>query len=634
MIPVVALDPATLTLNFDAQVFHPSTHPTVTALFEAACSDRPQACMEVIEREPPGTLRDIYASFASSVWHEKRHFLDLLLTNYGAFRLRHFFQVYCNLGLLMEESKQAGSDIHCPIRQYLDPFNQKYRGLVAPPVLSRVAETCNIADAILNEDALVPEGVETAYHIGGEGQLEALAFYCQLAAVQVHLGYEGSESVSRELSRAGSSISKYQWATRLSSGLWPETPAVFGKIVLFNTNLIIPLLMASLMIRSWGQGKTVPKSEDSLLPSNRLGLLAREVQKSSNGKPDTVEEGWNIVDQAAEALWGRSIMEELEADFAYEGDMLETMKISDHIPEGVTEVFGDYHALRGSIIELFRKNPAAVLDPLIFASTLLPQLRPLVVVTYPWGIVGAPAGDTWSVYGYRDPQSKLKAGRWYWSTMDPRWPAAGSSGLGMKAPQAWLKLTTEAAPIAKVLLNGNRYRTAVGPEMVFAKQFAAGTFGVNLLLDPMYAFPSEDTLEVGRTFRAFRPGFPILCDKCRAEIHDGDPFHTVSPWFFRYSLTTLSIMQLVFGLNPKRVFEVKERRGLLAWLARKVTDVLSRGTDERAKLRSWRDWSYWVLCESCIGWVLRFPDSESAWYATTTAPMPTRNANVQRAPSA
>jgi hypothetical protein len=44
------------------------------------------------------------AHFASSVWHEKRHFLDFLLTNYGAFRIRQFFEIYRNLPVLFNQT--------------------------------------------------------------------------------------------------------------------------------------------------------------------------------------------------------------------------------------------------------------------------------------------------------------------------------------------------------------------------------------------------------------------------------------------------------------------------------------------------------------------------------------------------
>src|SRR5262245_26530761 len=37
------------------------------------------------------------AAFASTIWHEMRHFADTLLTNYGSFKLRRYLSLYVNL---------------------------------------------------------------------------------------------------------------------------------------------------------------------------------------------------------------------------------------------------------------------------------------------------------------------------------------------------------------------------------------------------------------------------------------------------------------------------------------------------------------------------------------------------------
>ena len=108
-------------------------------------------------------------------------------------------------------------------------------------------------------------------HIGGEGQLEAVAYYSQMAAAHLHLGVSGAEAVSREMNRAGFSESKYAWATTFAAGRWPTSILRAGEVVFENVaTVMMPLLFASLLIRSWGQAKTTPKSENALLPGNRL----------------------------------------------------------------------------------------------------------------------------------------------------------------------------------------------------------------------------------------------------------------------------------------------------------------------------------------------------------------------------
>jgi hypothetical protein len=45
------------------------------------------------------------------VWHEKRHYFDMCLTNYGARRFRNLFNLAANVGPLIAEAKQRGENI-------------------------------------------------------------------------------------------------------------------------------------------------------------------------------------------------------------------------------------------------------------------------------------------------------------------------------------------------------------------------------------------------------------------------------------------------------------------------------------------------------------------------------------------
>jgi hypothetical protein len=105
VISTFALDPATLTLN--TQAFHPSMGEELLTVLEAGIR-QPESCKNLLATISTKGRRGLYANIISSIWHEKRHFLDFILTNYGAFRVRQFFQVYFNLNLVLEEAKQDG----------------------------------------------------------------------------------------------------------------------------------------------------------------------------------------------------------------------------------------------------------------------------------------------------------------------------------------------------------------------------------------------------------------------------------------------------------------------------------------------------------------------------------------------
>jgi hypothetical protein len=57
---------------------------------------------------------------ASSLWHEKRHFLDLVLTNYGAALFRQAAEIQFDLFGALREQRATSRDLLIPVGFYLD----------------------------------------------------------------------------------------------------------------------------------------------------------------------------------------------------------------------------------------------------------------------------------------------------------------------------------------------------------------------------------------------------------------------------------------------------------------------------------------------------------------------------------
>src|SRR4051812_23749781 len=122
MIPVAQLDPATLTLWYSPEVIGHAPEPEM--LGEAvwlAMKGEPDAVRQHLGEvtDPHRKARGVH--LASSVWHEQRHMLDLLVTNYGAFRVRQFISLYTNVLQLLGEVQRTGQVLFCPITAYTDP---------------------------------------------------------------------------------------------------------------------------------------------------------------------------------------------------------------------------------------------------------------------------------------------------------------------------------------------------------------------------------------------------------------------------------------------------------------------------------------------------------------------------------
>src|SRR5262245_43323392 len=114
MIPTVQFDPATLavwtttgTLPQDLAEF------TAAAMAASARGEDPLRAIAGLPETHPFRRRALW--LASCVWHEKRHFFDVCLTNYGARRFRDLFQLAANFAPLVADAIRRGDPVWFPV---------------------------------------------------------------------------------------------------------------------------------------------------------------------------------------------------------------------------------------------------------------------------------------------------------------------------------------------------------------------------------------------------------------------------------------------------------------------------------------------------------------------------------------
>src|SRR5688572_5203261 len=141
MIPVVQLDPATLSLWLDVSLISGGPHGhKLSELTQRAAFGENNEVIEEIRALPDRKLASRAAHLVSCLWHEKRHFLDLLLTNYGALRVRHYFALYMNMSGILSRCTKGKSPLVCPLDVACDPFRLKMLDVGAvDPVLVQQA---------------------------------------------------------------------------------------------------------------------------------------------------------------------------------------------------------------------------------------------------------------------------------------------------------------------------------------------------------------------------------------------------------------------------------------------------------------------------------------------------------------
>jgi hypothetical protein len=276
MIPVIRLDPGSLSLWYDPQLINQAPYAKELALAtHFAMFGDLDSLLEHLGDIKDEKIKVKCIHLACSVWHEQRHFLDLILTNYGALRIRQFFLLYVNADALLVDSKQNDGKLACPLDLYDDAFRRKHIGVSALKSCMAVGgESARRKEYLQNDRALLPT-FAGKMECGGEAQLEALAYYCQYSSVQYLFGEDISLKVQQEVTRHNRDSLKYRWAQIVANthGLLPAK--AMGKDAgSVDISFLIPIIYGSLMSRGWKQDQVMDERGGTYHPLARLaGLL-------------------------------------------------------------------------------------------------------------------------------------------------------------------------------------------------------------------------------------------------------------------------------------------------------------------------------------------------------------------------
>lgn len=569
MLPVAQLDPSSLTLwlNPELVAAAPGGAEALQAADLAARGDFSDVVSFVTEL-PDIASRTRSAHMASVVWHEQRHFVDLLLTNYGAFRVRQFFKLYANSAAILSELRKASQPLFCPFDTYADPVRCATFEIEKPPdaVMDASRNLLDHASMIRDDRNLIPTPFGRV-EMGGEAQLEALAFFCQVCAIKEVFGAETMANVQRSHSVEFTSL-RYRWAALVANHLgMADSKKVSDDLYEFRGELLFPLLLGSLASRRYGQTQVKSDSRGgSGFPTERLYGFLQAL--SASGKATKVEstlEGWELVNKTAKDLWGRTVIEETQSDFQKEEELCKAMEANQWTPDPVKRAFRDYHSLRGYVINLLQSEPLAIIDPTYFAKSLLQIVRPQPILVRNGGTLGDPPEGFLQVLGYHDVDDQdHEEGKWWWAVTPPPEDVA-ATGISLSEWKDWLSIVEHFAPLAKLMLHGRRHRIMLGPELM-AAQMRLSAQGIPLRFDPHFEFPVEwsDVTPFWRLTELQE----AACDFCKAKVPRGQG-RIVHPWFFRRNIKRAEIAIQAFGGG------------------------------KTGRLRFLRDWSVWLVCDAC-----------------------------------
>ncbi len=402
------------------------------------------------------------------------------------------------------------------------------------------------------------------------------------------LGTEFSRLAQQDMALFSVNQRRYRWSEIFAAGLGIMPFAQQGHDRSHDVTVLMPLLFAALQIRAYGQTKSTPKSDLSSLPLNRLFALAERIREHPKQfLTASVEEAWSNINELCFDIWGRTAIEEMVVDYELEEDFFQQLLRNGVVSETVTTCFADYHLLRGKLLKLLIQTPGVVLDPALFASELLPKLRPLAIWCRADGIDGRPPEGFRLIHGYYDDPASPQTG-WWWASLRDYSDRQNPAAITFEHRSDWATLASHFSPTAKLMMNGRAHRTMIGPDIFSAEQRLRAA-GLTVNLDPARAFPREDPVLQMHAYYLLHASQTATCDLCRKKIERPEG-RLLPAWLFRHNA---GIMHLaIAALSPTE----------------DETDASTR--------RFWRDWSPWVSCDMCFETMLGYEAFKVAFEAT------------------
>ncbi|MGI0017026.1 MAG: hypothetical protein ACREBU_26685 [Nitrososphaera sp.] len=210
MINIAALDPSSLALWFEPELLarRPDGDLVLEALIDTMFGKDPAA----VTRRTESNRTNFIAHVVSSIWHENRHFHDLILTNYGFARIWQFFSVYANALSFMHVVYNSGNKVVFPMEVYLDDLRRELMGVsAAPDEFGKIAKDIKEREFYFSLDNTELQGPSGSFSVGGHAQLEALAYYYQTQSVFHTFGERAKQFVDFQVNKSDPNRSRYLW---------------------------------------------------------------------------------------------------------------------------------------------------------------------------------------------------------------------------------------------------------------------------------------------------------------------------------------------------------------------------------------------------------------------------------------
>jgi len=483
-------------------------------------------------RDPDRRVR--LMRLASEVWHERRHFLDLLLTNYGAKRFRRVFQMCCAIGSVLRFASRTGEPLICPIDPYLTDLQRRSLGLPKPSELELDAFRA-LVEWREAEQVDEPGGtIQTAggpvrLELGGEAHLEALAIMGQSQMLRTQFTQDDWREIGRDLGE-DSHKPRYWWWTAIAEEL-----GLSGKVdeaetvVTYEVAAVGAILLASLFVRDPDEEGACP---DACFVHTRLAVLIEHARNRPLPVRSSFIERFEWVDDLCRIAFGRSMEDEIAIATGQWSDFIDWLRQQPGASE-ILPVALEYHQAR---TRLLQQTPLpAYFDVSVGAAIAShPELVPRILAANPRGLVETRfnnAADTASeLVGatVRDLASGNVVLRAAWVQ---RLTAAGNSGTVFS--DVWDRWASQLVPLTKM--------ACAGPFVIAGHDLAAACRSFRQLAIAIRPVPGDRPPWLELPVDCYwleKGGDTSGCDHCNVELTRGHGA-LLSPWVVKWNRRTL-----------------------------------------------------------------------------------------------
>jgi hypothetical protein len=492
MIPILQFDPSSLTIWYDThQIARMRGAAEIGKALDLALRGAESELLEHIKSIDDVWVSTRASTIAAACWHERRHFVDFVLTNYGAFRMRQFFTVYLNFPAIISAAQQTG-ELLVPIQSYRERLFCDHLGIKRPSEsILAIAKGIRDRKKMLSDDMHFRSFRFGDIELSGESLLEAIAHYIQTAKAERVFGMKASFAIQNDVPEKAIVSTRYTWAYKalVSAGLM-NSPGTIGEGFLVDDPPLLPICYGALACRVWGQQQTRTATTSSFNPSERFASLVIGLRESSaNIQKASVLDAWDIVNRIAKGIFDRTIIEEMRADIELEEEFV-TKSLSLDLLKSARTAYQDYHELRVRAFERFVEHPEEILDQQVYADSMEKGVAPYVIVAASSGEIGDPPPGYSRILGYEELGSKREDARWWWAaSLKDQTQRVPNRKFGLGSQEVWMETASDLAPFAKLIMDGRNIRTMLGPEIIGAEGRLQATFGIRVIVDPRHAYP-------------------------------------------------------------------------------------------------------------------------------------------------